>query len=220
MIIFDRKQLKAAIALTGLMDTEFADAADMRRATLSSILTGKSHPNDENLRRITDKLAALGVELLPGGGVRPRQPFMAYYDGVEGWKQFSEDRYATALQDTREFLSCGGVRDGFITATGSDHFKMHTARMAALPHFKMRALRPLSHVSSLVAPYTLYRGIPDEQFPGSTFYVYGNKLAHIVHKPDIHIYVIEDAEVANSYRRQFDVLWQNARPLREESGND
>lgn len=220
MIVFDRKQLKAAIALTGLMETEFADAADMRRATLSGILTGKSHPNDENLRRITDKLAKLGVELLPGGGVRPRQPFMAYYDGIDGWKQFSEDRYITALSDTREFLSCGGVRDGFITATGEDHFKMHTARMAALPHFKMRALRPLSHASSLVAPYTRYRGIPDEQFPASTFYVYGNKLAHIVHKPDIHIYVIEDAEVANSYRGQFDVLWQNARPLRDEGDHE
>jgi len=207
-------QIRAARGLLHLSADDLAETIGMTRQQLTKIENGHVSPRAETAHKIHRALASMGIEFMSNDGVAKRPPFMGFFDGVDGWRQFSDDRYHTALAGNTDFLSCGGVQDDFIKATGEDYFNMHTARMVAIKGFTMRALRPLSYTSPMSAGYVTHRAIPDAQFPDSTFYVYGNKLALISHRPSTKIFVIEDSEISLSYRKQFDALWDAGRPLR------
>lgn len=207
-------QIRAARGLLHLSAEDLGAAVAMSRQQITKIENDHSAPRAETLHKIFRELTARGIEFMANDGVAKRPPFMGLFDGVEGWRQFSDDRYHAALAGNTDFLSCGGVQDDFIKATGVDYFNMHTERMKGIAGFTMRALRPLSHNSPLTAGYIRYRLIPDELFPESTFYVYGNKLALISHRPSTKIFVIEDKEISTSYRKQFDALWEAGRQVR------
>ena len=134
---------------------------------------------------------------------------MTVYEGVEGFKKFSDDRYAVAMVDPREFLMCGGFQDDFIRATGSEYFQFHAERMAHIKNFKMRALIKSSLDPTVVSlAYMSQRFLPEAYHASVPYYVYGTKLAIITVDENIRIIVIDDEKTAASFRKQFDLMWK------------
>jgi len=213
---FNARQIFAALGLLGLNQNDLAEGVKMPAPSISRILGSENQPKDETTRRIYRWLEDKGVEFTELDGVRRRKEDVKIYEGIDGWKLFSDDRYQTALNSTRDFLSCGGVQDFFTEAAGEDYQKFHAARMKSIEHFKIRALRPMSYKHPNITNYVEYRAVPDEQFPKGSFYVYGGKLALLRFEPSLRIYVIQDREVSESYRALFEGIWANARPLRED----
>lgn len=218
--IISPAQMRAARGLLHLSAEDLGAAVGMTRQQITKIENDHTAPRGATLQKIFRELTSRGIDFTANDGVSRRPPFMGLFEGIEGWRLFSDDRYHSALAGHTDFLSCGGVQDDFIKATGVDYFNMHTERMKGIAGFSMRALRPLSHNSPLSAGYIKYRLIADDLFPDSTFYVYGNKLALISHKPSTKIFVIEDAEISNSYRKQFEALWEAGRQVRDGSGGE
>lgn len=55
---------------------------------------------------------------------------------------------------------------------------------------------------------TEYRWIPKESFNPTPIYVYGNKLAIIIWGNPSYAIIIENKNLADSYRKQFNLLWK------------
>ncbi|MBI5391201.1 hypothetical protein HZB02_06955 [Candidatus Woesearchaeota archaeon] len=62
------------------------------------------------------------------------------------------------------------------------------------------------------AKTTTYRFLPKDVIGNAAFEVYGNKVAILLWGSPNHLILITDKEVADSYRNQFKILWENANP--------
>ena len=62
------------------------------------------------------------------------------------------------------------------------------------------------------AKTTTYRFLPKESVGNTAFEVYNNKVAIFLWGTPNYLILIENKEVANSYRKQFDILWKVAKP--------
>lgn len=59
---------------------------------------------------------------------------------------------------------------------------------------------------------TKYRFLAEKVIGNTAFEVYGNKVAIFLWGTPNHLILIENKEVANSYRNQFEILWKAATP--------
>ncbi|NND65127.1 MAG: hypothetical protein HKM24_04085, partial [Gammaproteobacteria bacterium] len=55
-----------------------------------------------------------------------------------------------------------------------------------------------------------YRWVPEEMFHQVPYMVYGDRYAIILWEPEIKVVIIENPQIADSYRQQFQVAWDNA----------
>lgn len=62
------------------------------------------------------------------------------------------------------------------------------------------------------AKNTQYRYLPKESFGNTAFEVYGDKVAIFLLGNPNYLILIENKEVADSYRNQFKILWESASP--------
>lgn len=58
-----------------------------------------------------------------------------------------------------------------------------------------------------------YRCIPKEYFSPAPIAVYGNKIAMVVWEPTLHIVLIENKVLSDSFRKHFELLWKIAKPV-------
>ena len=58
--------------------------------------------------------------------------------------------------------------------------------------------------------------MPKAFFPRTPYYVYGNKYAIFLWGPPKKIVLIDNAEIAQSYREQFEGLWDVSQPAKKE----
>ncbi len=61
---------------------------------------------------------------------------------------------------------------------------------------------------------TEYRYIPEESFNPTPMYVYGNKLSVIIWGNPNYAIIIENKELADAYRKQFNMLWSFAKKVK------
>jgi hypothetical protein len=63
--------------------------------------------------------------------------------------------------------------------------------------------------------YTEYRWAPKEQFQPVPFYAYADKLAIVVFQADPapRIFMIQSRTIAEAYRRQFESMWKQSKPI-------
>jgi len=58
---------------------------------------------------------------------------------------------------------------------------------------------------------TKYKTLPNKNFGNVTFEVYANKVAILLWGTPNHLILIQNKEVAESYRKQFELLWKQAK---------
>lgn len=60
---------------------------------------------------------------------------------------------------------------------------------------------------------TQYRFIPKDFFNPTSTFIYGNKVAIIIFSEPLYGLIIENKQLSDAYRKQFELLWKNAKPL-------
>lgn len=60
-----------------------------------------------------------------------------------------------------------------------------------------------------------YRTIPKEFFSPTPVSVYGDKVAIVVWEPSLHIILVENKNLADSFRKHFELLWTIAKPIQK-----
>ena len=217
-------QLRAARGLLDWTRSDLAKAASVSPETIKNIEHGTFRPQETTSDAIVRAFAVHNVEFTEDEGVRRCHDTVVKYEGIDGFKKFMDDVYATAKQfsvegdDSKPFCM-SGLDDTFFVKHLGDFFTVHhVQRMNALRHnFKMRILikeKPHTFSAEEIeeGSYREYRVQPSHVMGNVPFYVFGDKLAIIIFEEqrDSRIVVISSALVAKAYREQFDVLWASA----------
>ena len=106
--------------------------------------------------------------------------------GIDDMKLIREDvHYQTSLNIYLEKVKRLGIRERIIVKKGTE----------------------LSHIEKT----TVYRNLPEESFGNVTFQVYADKVAIVLWGIPNHLILIHNREVAESYKKQFEVLWKSAK---------
>jgi len=219
-------QLRAARGLLDWTRTELAKAANISPETVKNIEHGTFRPQEQTADAIRKAFAQHDVIFTENEGVQLKKDTVTRYDGIEGFKNFMEDVYATAKlmaeagqQDKPFYMS--SLDDRFFIKYLGDFFTAHIQRMNALKEkFRMRILvkeRPHTYSSDEAkkGSYREYRIQSTNVMGNVPFYVYGDKLAVLIfeEKSAPQIVVITSSLVAKAYREQFEILWNTSKPL-------
>lgn len=58
--------------------------------------------------------------------------------------------------------------------------------------------------------YAEYRWAKKDDFSNVPFYVYGDKLAIILFGKEVIVYLLENKDISDAYRKVFNVMWERA----------
>jgi len=211
-------QLRAARGLMDWTRSELAKVAGLSAETIKNIEHGVYMPQDTTINAIVSAFSKNDVEFTGNDGVRRNSETVVIYSGKIGFKEFMDDVYeeAKTLSITNRknkpiFVS--NVDDELFVKNLEDYAQKHVARMNKLKNVKVKVLTGRKNYYRVKdTNYIEYRWIGQTGNNIVPFYVYGDKFAVVVFKnnSNVKIVVIKSEIVANAYREQFKVLWNNS----------
>jgi transcriptional regulator with XRE-family HTH domain len=212
--IVSAAQCRAARALLNWSQPDLATICGVHVQTISAFENETSTPTKTTLQKISSAFEDGGIDFLPDSGVRLAQQNHIVYQGYDRYQDFYKDVYNVAQQVGGDFCVSNVNERDFIIWHG-DELSTHVGRMEKTakenPNFRMRLLSREGDTFMPAKGYATYRWIPDRQFRGVPFYVYGDRFAILIFdKDDVYISVIRDKRVADAYRAQFDLAWDTA----------
>jgi transcriptional regulator with XRE-family HTH domain len=210
-MLISPNQIKAGRALIDWSAEELAKRCRVTKATISGIETGKSAGSVELLSRITYALQSAGVEFTEAGGVQPRQGKVMIYRGRDGFVSFFDDVYEVAKAHEKPDICVTNTNEALFDEWLDSYAPVHEKRMEDLG-IRLRVIIEDGDQNLSSAKYCTYRWIPDDQFLDDTpFYIYGDKAAFIEFQTnDVIVTLVDNAVIAKSLRRLFEVTWRNA----------
>lgn len=128
--------------------------------------------------------------------------------------------YKTLLNDITSTLSSKsevlifGIDDAVLSAVDPHYLTHLEIYFTKLKRKKIEEKVIIKESSKRLeqAETTKYRFLPNESIGNVAFEVYGNKVAIFLWGKPNYLLLIKNREVANSYRKQFDILWEKANP--------
>lgn len=203
------EQIKAARGLLEWTQDDLAHYAKISRPTLTKIECRQGRPHTATLLKIQTCLEKAGVEFMPGG-VRLVQEMLKVklFDGDSAVVRMLQDVYRTHEHEGGIVRFYGLSEHRFADALGQEKAERmikHNAKLGI-----DERLLVLEGDMYFIQPKSCYRWLTKEQFVQVPYYVYGNKLAMVIWEPVIKIVVIENAQIAASYRQHFDYFWERA----------
>lgn len=206
------KQALLARTMIDKSQADVAQALGWAHQTLSKIENGSVNPPASRLRELQDYFENAGVEFLSGDGIRRRpEGTIRTLKGYDGFREFIYDVYDTTQKTGRE-ICVSNVDERQFERWQGQHAQDYLSKMAALPNLVFKILIK-ENDDYYTAKYAEYRWISAKFFTGVPFYVYGNKMALILFSKDnVAVYVIENEQIANAQRIQFNISWEMAKP--------
>lgn len=201
-------QCRAGRALLKWSLAELAQQVGIREQAISKFENGETEPMSKNIRQIQTALEEGGVEFLPTGGVQPRQGELRVYKGRSGFLKFIWDVYETARTRGGEIFVSNVNESDFEYWLG-DQDPVYVEKMNALDNIDFKVILKAGDTYT-PGPYIEYRWAPEDRFSSVPFYVYGDKLAIILFKEEVSVYVIEEKDIADAQRAQFALAWDQS----------
>lgn len=205
-------QIKAARALLDWSQQDLAESIDVSLPTLRNIEKGGDAKLD-TLKKIKTILELNGIEFGENDGVKRRSTVLRTLEGQEGYWKFYDDVYETVKKSGGEILVSNVDEREFDKWLG-DRWEIQKNRMIELSKeqdFQIKILVKEGDRHFTVPEYAEYKWTPQDRFSEIPFYVYGNKLAIILFEPDnVSISVIDNPKIAEAYKKQFNVMWDQA----------
>ncbi len=173
------------------------------------------HPEkiSEYIEEKREKFKSILPELLEISQIPREDTFVEVYKGKGVLRTLYHDIIHEFTKEPGEILLMGI----------DDRKFMDEDRIALIQHLKK--LRKLNcHERVLISEdnhyfvdgkQTTYRHLPRHSFHPTPMEVYGNNFAIITWGNPNHIVIIRNKELADAYRRQFEVLWKIASPRRQ-----
>jgi len=204
-------QIRAARALLDWSLADLSARSGIGQQAISKLENNETKPLARTLQKLQRILEESGVEFLPSGGIQPKQEIMRVLKGRSGFMQFIWDVHEVASTTGGEICVSNVKEDDFVYWLGTDD-KEHLRKMNAIKdNFTFKIITEEGDTNFSGGSYAEYRWMPKAYFSAVPFYVYGNKFAIILFKEDVIVYVIEDKNIADAQRIQFDLAWQIAK---------
>ena len=204
--MIDAYQIRSARAFLKWSRDELCKLCNISVPTLRSIEDGKP-AREKTLSKIKDVLEKQGLEFLPQSGLRKKIDVVSIYEGNDYIDRFLDNVYETAMRHGGEIIVSNVDEKKFIEDRTPEAINRHSNRMLALDNVSFKVLIGENDVNPNAEDYIDYRRLPDTYFSSVPFYIYGTKLAVMLWTQK-RIIVIDDPDLASSYRKQFDALWQ------------
>lgn len=209
------QQLKAARALLDWRQEDLAHKSGISLAAINKLEREIVSPRQFTMETLQQTFEREGVEFTEGPGVRMTSDLfrMQVLDGESAPGKLLDDIFMT-LKDwpgPKEMLLSGLDESHWLPY--SDTVKNHQKRMRE-NDFGWRALicdGDRHFLPYIKSPEKTYRWISRELFTQMLYYVYGNKYAMVIFEKPVRVIIIESKIVAETYRRQFEMNWKNAK---------
>ena len=209
------RQIKAARALTDMRQDELARCVRLTPQAIRKIEDDAVQPREGTMADLVNVFTTRGIEFIDNQGVRFRPEGIQISNGREGLIALMDDIYDASRRGIAgDVVLAGAPEDDFVRILG-DYDPIYLANMASVPNLKMRTIIEEGDMNVVSSAYTEYRWAPKEQFHAVPFYAYADKLAIVVFQadPSPRIFMIQSKTIADAYRRQFDSMWSQAKPL-------
>lgn len=210
-------QLRAARGLLDWTRADLAKIANVSPETIKNIEHGTFRPQEATTDTIIRSFAAHDVEFTENEGVRKIARDVRIYHGHEDFKSFMDEIYVCAqTHDSKT----GDSKPIYVSNVDNRLFKTHLGnyaehhinRMIALENVRIKVIAKEQDIThNPKASYLFYRY--NQNVASTTpFYVFGDKLAIINFQVENapHIILISSKVIAESYRKQFEVMWESA----------
>lgn len=204
------QQIKAARALLNWNQDDLAKAANVSKPAIANLERGTAQPRIETLNAITRAMEEGGVEFIDGPGVRLRKELLKVdvFQGKNAVYRLWED-IAASLPQGGERLINGIDERMFDAVAGGLGFRRAMKKLEDQRNTARILLKEGD--TYFVLSKESYRWVPEALFSSVPYYIYGNKYAIYIMEPEQKVVLIENKAIADSYRKQFDFLWDNAR---------
>lgn len=206
------EQIVAARAFLKWTQEDLAKHSTVSIGTIKDMERGKSkNARSSTLEPIIKTFTDHGIEFIENG-VRKQKSVVVELEGDEGIREFYHDVASTAEREGGEFLIYGVDEKYFVNALKRiDWHATYRARLKNAKEVSFLVLIRKSDANEFGAPHCTYRKLPDNLIKANApFYIYGEKLALIIWTPKPKFIIISHPELAQSYREQFNYMWQQA----------
>lgn len=203
------EQIKAARALLNWNQQELAEVASMSKTALANIERGSASPRVESLNAIQKALEEGGIEFTDGSGVRLKGDILhvQVFKGLDSLTRLWNDIYQTLNRGEERLIS--GVDESKFTSIMGKKFD---GMMKKYAHKGIKGrILSLEGDKNFLDPSSEYRWVDEKHFLDVPFYVYADKYAMLLWEPGPRVVMIENKAIADSYRKQFDRHWKEAR---------
>lgn len=209
-------QIRGARGILNWSQQDLAQRTGISATSIGAIENGQTTPRESTLTTIRKTLENAGVQFLGLEGMRIQNSYVQTYNGADGFSDFLDDVYQTAVAHGTEknpmqvFLS-NVVHENWVKWMRPDLWENHTRRM--LEAKKVMDVRIITKEGDWNFPtkaYSQYKWFPKEMFNDKSFYSYHDRLAFINFKQDdVEIILIKQPAFAEGYRSLFLVAWDN-----------
>lgn len=204
------EQIKAARALLGWTQDDLAKASGLSKPMINLLERRKSNPKVDSLAAIERALTHAGVEMTEGPGVRLNTlPLKTeIFEGEDSLLRLLHDIYDT-LNGTDDPLMISGIQEAkYQEQGGARILKEIDRRLKAGIKTKLLSCEG---DRNFIEPIEHYRWMPKDFFPKVPTYIYRDKYAIFLWGPPKKVVLIQNQDIAQSYREQFDAFWQQAK---------
>ncbi|MEM1282270.1 MAG: helix-turn-helix transcriptional regulator [Chlamydiota bacterium] len=208
------KQLRAARAMLGLSQVEFANRSGTAKQTIVKVESDTETVKQGTLDKIISTYELEGIEFT-AHGVEEKNNITILHDH-EGFSMFLDDVYETSLRfgtsesPTPVYL-CNVVHANWIKWMGPEKWEAHTKRM--IQDQDVMDVRIIVREGDYDFPaqaYSQYKWVKEEQFNERSFYSYHDKLAFLSFREDsAKITVMRQADFAESFQTLFLNTWNH-----------
>ncbi|MEZ5902068.1 MAG: helix-turn-helix transcriptional regulator [Alphaproteobacteria bacterium] len=209
---FTPSQIRAACGLVGWNGSDLAEKIGVSKQMMSSYLSGKSGLSGQNLEKIAYYFDLEGIEFTADEGVKRKTLKTKTYRGQAGFIDFMNLVYETAKDHGGEFCVSNVDEALFSEVMGKEADDEYTEKMKNIKNkYSFKILIKEGDTNFIASDYAEYRWVAEKQFHTVPFYVFGDNLAFLIfdgEKTTVHL--INNHEIADTQRAQFNLAWDGA----------
>jgi transcriptional regulator with XRE-family HTH domain len=195
-------QIIAARGLLRWSRDDLADASGIHAQTIKKIETGDTdNPRSNTLNPIIEAFNRNGIEFIDGG-VREQRNRVRVLEGKDCYLKFLDEIYHTLKNTHKSKEVLFGYADQRVSSQATIESQLRMRNAGITMKFTVK-----EGDEYLLYPLNEYRYVPENDFLNSLTVIYDDyvSILHRLQTPKITI--INDAEAAEVYRRQFYSLW-------------
>ncbi|MGB4107867.1 MAG: helix-turn-helix domain-containing protein [Alphaproteobacteria bacterium] len=208
------EQIRAARALLDWSQSDLANYADLSQTGIARIENGTNQPNSQTITKIKAAFENADIEFLGTNGLRRKTGEIKVLRGASGFTKFIYDVYETVKREGGE-ICVSNVDERNFDKWQGDNRQDYLSKMTDLKNQKKYSFKILVREGDQhqVASYAEYRSMNTENFGTVPFYVYGTKTAIIIFEEEVAVHIIDNKEIADAQRKQFNIAWNAAKQL-------
>lgn len=209
-----KEQIKAARAMLDWSQKTLAEqCADVSEPTIKLIETGKINSTSTTLGIIRATFEKAGLEFLPQKGVRFRDSLLTLIekqnDNDNVYLRLMDDIYHTIRGKATEVLF--SFVDQSLSPPEVVDRQVAIRKAGAPMRFLIR-----NGDDFMRFPVGEYRHLPNGYFLNNSTVIYGEKIAFVTNRYD-KVIIIQDPDVAEIKRMEFELIWQQSEKPGEKS---